>query len=278
MFLWHSICIRLAKYILPSGAIGADICISQNMRSLTKNFGKLEDFVARHNNIPIIALQEIWTPILPPQLKGYSNLIDRQRTIKGGGGVGFFIKDPLTCTRVPSPFIEGVLETLCLDIKLSKTRTVRVLNIYRPPNVSPAPFIKAVSDLPLATTHRNIVLGDINIDILDVRKNGLIEVFAERGLGSLIDIPTRLFKKSATCIDHIYTDIKSTTSYVIENDISDHYTIALTLNSKSTKDKSLPETYNSPLHDDRSLNFLKDYFKAYGKSTRWMGFCSMEVN
>ena len=261
--------IRLAKYILPSGAIGADICISQNMRSLTKNFGKLEDYVARHNNIPIIALQEIWTPILPPQLRGYSKLIGRQRSKKGGGGVGFFIKDPITYTIVQSPFIEGELETLCLDIKLSKTRTVRVLNIYRPPDVSPTLFINAISDLPLATTHRNIVLGDINIDILDVRKNGLIEVFAERGLGSLIDIPTRIFKKSATCIDHIYTDIKSSASFVIENDISDHFTVSLTLNSKATKNKSLPETYDAPLHDERSLDYLKQYFRAYGKSTEW---------
>ena len=261
--------IRLAKYLLPSGVIGADICISQNMRSLTKNFGKLEDFIARHGNIPIVALQEIWTPLLPPQLKGYSKLIDRQRKLKGGGGVGFYIKEPLTCIVVPSPFIEGVLETICLDIKLSKTRTVRVLNIYRPPNVSPVPLINAIPDLPLATTHRNIVLGDMNIDILDVRKNGLIEVFAERGLGSRIDIATRYFKKSATCIDHIYTDIKSATSFVYENDISDHYTTCLTLNSKATKNKSLPETYSSPLHDDRSLDYLRDYLKAYGKTTNW---------
>ena len=261
--------IRLAKYVLPNGVIGADICMSQNMRSLAKNFGKLEDFVSRHNNIPIIALQEIWTPHLPPQLKGYSTLINCQRKSKGGGGVGFYIKEPLIYTIVPSPFIEGVLETLCLDIQLSKTRTVRVVNIYRPPNVSPVPLINTVPDLPLASTHRNIVLGDMNIDILDVRKNGLIEVFAERGLGSRIDIPTRFFKKSATCIDHIYTDIKSATAFVYENDISDHYTTCITLNNKATKTKSLPETYRSPLHDDRSLEYLRDYLKAYGKSTKW---------
>ena len=62
---------RLAKYLLPSQQISADIAISQNMRSINKNFKHLKEFVGRHRNIRVCALQETWSSKVQYKLDGF---------------------------------------------------------------------------------------------------------------------------------------------------------------------------------------------------------------
>lgn len=270
--------IKVAKYLLPHETINADILISQNMRSLDRNFPKLKEFVGRHNNIKICALQEIWSPKCPTtKIPGFQPLIERTRVNQTGGGVGFLLEDSVRYTKIDSPFLQGSVETLCLDVKVDKRKPTRIINIYRPPGADVTDLLRVIPDLPLSKTNQNIILGDINIDINDVRKQGLIETFAEYGLASLIDIPTRVgtikvndeTRTTATVIDHVYTNIKLARSFVYETCISDHYTICITINDKRSKLKLPPPEFLSPLHDERSLGYLLAYLTAYRVSTNW---------
>ena len=233
---------RLAKYLLPGQQINTDIAISQNMRSINKNFQHLKEFVGRHSNIKVCALQETWSSKVQYKIDGFQPLLERRRVKKAGGGVGFYLENSVKYTIVDSPFLEGVVETMCVDVKINKSKSIRFINIYRVPEASITDFIQCIPALPFSSTNPNVVLGDININIEDIREQGLIEMFAERGMASLVDIPTRIATRtrktdgeqvtSATVIDHVYTNLKSCRAFVYETSISDHYTIALTLNDK----------------------------------------------
>ena len=78
--------IRIAKYLLPSEKINADIAISQNLRSINKNFPKLREFVGRHNNIKVCALQETWSSKFQYKLDGFQPLVERRRPAGRTGG------------------------------------------------------------------------------------------------------------------------------------------------------------------------------------------------
>ena len=272
--------IRIAKYLLPSEKINADIAISQNMRSINKNFPKLKEFVGRHNNIKVCALQETWSSKFQYKLDGFQPLVERRRPAgRTGGGVGFYFENSVKYTMVDSPTLEDSVETICADVKFSKKKSIRVLNIYRVPSADVGDLIKLIPELPLSKTNPNLILGDINVNIADVREAGLIEILAEHGMASLIDVPTRVSARtrkadgkqitSSTIIDHIYTNMKLCRTFVYETTISDHYTIAATLNDKRSKLKQPSSEYMAPLHDERSMNYLLAYLQAYRESTNW---------
>ena len=262
--------IKIAKYLEPGETVNAEILISTNVRSLNQNFDKLAEFVNRHNgNIKICALQEIWSVQSAPKLPGFAKLIDRQRPNRRGGGVGFYVADSLEIKVINSPFLPGVLETLCLDIKITKKKTIRVLNVYRPPDARVKVLLDEIPNLPITKEHPTFVVGDMNVDITDVRTQGLVQRFLDYELFSIIDIPTRENKRTQTTIDHIYTNMKSARSFVYTTTISDHYTTAATINAKNPKSKTRPETLERPEHNERSFGYLKDYLKAIRKSTMW---------
>ena len=74
-------------------------------------------------------------------------------------------------------------------------------------------------------------LGDFNRDLLQLKTNKTICMYAENLLASsmkcLIDKPTRIADTSKTLIDHIYTNNlnSSLISGICINDISDHFPI-----------------------------------------------------
>lgn len=81
----------------------------------------------------------------------------------------------------------------------------------------------------------NIITGDININILD--KNSLkvqnyLNILCENGYVSLLNQPTRLSKKSAGYIDHIFAGpiiVSHFKSFVLKGATSDHFSTLLTI-------------------------------------------------
>ena len=213
---------KVAKYLLPHETIRTDILISQNLRSINRNFPKFKEFVNRHKNIRICALQETWSSKFQHKIDGFQPLIERQRTTRRGGGVGFYLEDSVKYSIVNSPFLEGSVETMCIDVKIGMKKSIRVINIYRTPESDVADLLRTIPDLPFSQKYPNIVVGDINVNIEDIRQQGLIETFAEYGLASLVDIPTRVGTRqkdgelvtTAPVIDHVYTNIKLAKAYV----------------------------------------------------------------
>jgi hypothetical protein len=69
-----------------------------------------------------------------------------------------------------------------------------------------------------------VLLGDFNIDLMMPDNIEVKLTFAEMGLGPLIDQPRRINNKSATLIDHIYSSNRKRSDFILETDISDHFT------------------------------------------------------
>jgi hypothetical protein len=87
-------------------------------------------------------------------------------------------------------------------------------------------------------------------------------LFASLGMGPLIDRPTRISATgSATLLDHIYSNQRHLTGFIIESDVSDHYCTGL-YPDKFNKRKHIPTERIAPLHDNRSLKYLRKYLQC----------------
>ncbi len=149
--------------------------IFQNIRSLKSKHGKIKTWLSTHDNKnrPIaLGLQEIWQP--QPEhctLPGYYPIAKIER--KGnkpnkGGGVAFFVREDLTFTIIPVPFLEKTIEQICIELLNNNTI---ILNIYRPPNPDNIePFFKTFSETidnlrKQRPNHDLIIGGDLNLDL-----------------------------------------------------------------------------------------------------------------
>jgi hypothetical protein len=197
--------------------------LSQNIRSYSANVDSLTELLGRCTNATIIAIQEVWNGQHIIQIPVYQPLIYRCRKKKNRGGVGFLVKQGLKVQIHQSPFIEGKFETLTITVKFNGKDT-RICNIYKPPGGTNTDFLNYCKRLKFPCEFVNIVLGDMNIDILKLANYDVKLHFAQLKLGPLIDIPTRCNKHSSTLIDHVYASSKKLTGFVLETDISDHYT------------------------------------------------------
>jgi hypothetical protein len=101
----------------------------------------------------------------------------------------------------------------------------------------------------------------MNIDILKPANYDVKLHFAQLKLGPLIDIPTQYKKHSSTLIDHVYASSKKLTGFVMEADISDHYTVGLhTDQFQKTKQERSREA---------SMQLLLGYLKQYLRCQDW---------
>ena len=240
------------------------ICISQNMRSLQANFKALEEFLDRQQNCMIIALQEIWRVTTPPKIKGFQPLyfktrnFHKTRSNNQYGGVAIYVREGLKFQHLNVPFTEQVFEAIGITIK-TKVNEIQIINIYSHPNTDKETFFNYIDMLPISNTKKTILLGDMNFDIMKPENMDVTECLLEKGLASYIDQPTRINATSATCLDHIYSNIDAE-GFIFETDISDHLTTAITINldkKDNSRNKDLSKL--KPLHDPRSLEYLRRY-------------------
>jgi hypothetical protein len=105
----------------------------------------------------------------------------------------------------------------------------------------------------------------MNIDILKPENYDVKLHFAQLKLGLLIDIPTWCNKHSSTLINHGYASSKKLTGFVLETDISDHYTVGL--HSDQFQKTKQERSREAPMHDQLSLGYLKQYLRCQDWST-----------
>jgi hypothetical protein len=126
----------------------------------------------------------------------------------------------------PSPFIAGIFESLTITCTFHGRKT-RVCNIYNPPGGTNKEFLNQIKALNMFKDVDNIICGDFNIDALKPENTDVKMTFAELGLGPQIDQATRTKFKSATLLDQIYCSNRKLSGFILETDISDHFTVGL---------------------------------------------------
>lgn len=135
------------------------------------------------------------------------------------------------------------------------------LCVYRFHNNNINQFLIDLTEIPSDIKQKNcILLGDINIDILD-SSNGTDEYLffmASRGFTSLINEPTRITSSSAKCINHFFfrthiNFVDSVVSSIWDACITDHVMLKLSFIALSNLEQP----------SNKSINFKRINFNHF---------------
>ena len=149
------------------------------------------------------------------------------------GGLALYISDaiPYTVRHDLSKNIEGVLESLFVEINPGKSGTLIIGEVYRSPSGSSVTFLQILREILEAIQNQpceTVVMGDFNVNLLDYEGSFPADFLSDMlasGLLPSVTIPTRVTEKSATLIDNIFSSMTFQNSFVIVSDISDHFPV-----------------------------------------------------
>ena len=211
------------------------VLFHNNINSLKKNFNKVEDVFQNSNKLPdIMAFTD--TKLKDdsfPDLQEYN--FEHVNSTADAGGVGIYLSkmiDYTVCQDLSLDF--NACEDLWLNIKVSKTQNLIIGVIYRRQfslkNYDPF-CEKLCNQLDFLNQNKvnYIIVGDFNIDLLkyNVVNNvtNYMDAISSTGCNLLIDKPTRIISSSASCIDHVYSNLPSEhlENYIVMADVSDHF-------------------------------------------------------
>ncbi|KOB66686.1 putative tick transposon [Operophtera brumata] len=211
------------------------VIISQNIRSISKNLDDFLVLIKRTNIEPdIIVLTECWLSkcFSVPHLDGYESASTSNNLMQNDGVVVYTKTNIRTKSYEPS-----IMNANCLVTIINND--VAIISIYRSPSYSNIDnFIHSLDStlLSLASFNNVVLLGDININIIDdeeTRKSSdYLDVLAYHGLLPSHTYPTR----KSSCLDHVILKTKqSALTLVIQNTLTDHNTILLALQNSNKK-------------------------------------------
>ena len=209
-----------------------------NIRSANKNFDPLRLLLDSLSfNCSVIGLSETWfSDHSDPSLFSLPsyNLITNNRQGKAGGGVGLFISNQFEYVpRDELKYINPNIESIFAEIIIPGAKNIIIGTIYRPPRSNHNDFINCIHEIlanPVLNNKHCFLMGDFNINLLNIHSNGAIQSFFDimstDSFLPLITKPTRIRDTSATLIDNIFTNVlPHPNSAIIISDISDHFPI-----------------------------------------------------
>jgi hypothetical protein len=215
-----------------------------NCRGLSANWESFRNLICTLHgdsfSFDLIGISEIYRCSHDSRLSlpGYHKLISRCREDGPRGGVGLFIKETLNyiIREDISVFIPHIFESVFIEIVNKSERNVIVGVIYRPntePHANMDIFSSNMEDImDTIQGEKNkqcMIMGDCNVDLLrfesHAKTNDFLEGIFSHGFIPVITKPTRVTTSSATLIDHMYSNL-ITSSYhsgIIINDVADHF-------------------------------------------------------
>ena len=136
--------------------------------------------------------------------------------------------------RVEDLWIEFEIDKTCQSSASSKPVKYVIGNIYRHPGSQYKLFCERLCkslEILNETKTKYILVGDYNIDLLKYNLATDVTNYTNSlnstGCNVHVDKPTRIAKNSATCIDHVYSNLTPDrlTNRIILSDASDHFSI-----------------------------------------------------
>lgn len=241
-----------------------------NIRSINKNFDQLMVLLQDLGNVfDVIALTETWHTEQDGSrysIPGY-DCHTNYCTFNRCDGVTVFTRTSLSARFEQT----NIKEANAIKVSFaSGSSDVSATVIYRPPSCDAEIFLSSLADcLEAQVEHRNtnhntqttssqqrvntptnnisvptsntsgksihILIGDINLDIMDLTKNQLTENYLQLlssfAYHSAINKHTRVINNSKSCLDHIFTtEFTRAQGGVLQTSITDHYVTLLNLN------------------------------------------------
>lgn len=234
--------------------------LHQNIRSVNKNFPSLLTLLERSNtDWDFIILTECWLQNNPsiPSLDGYSYIKTNRNKTQNEGVIIFYKNNSTLSISISEP---NLSDANGLTIKIDSSTLL--LAIYRPPgykNVNP--FFESLNDLLSSSNVSNtILIGDINIDILDhntdINSPTYLNLLASHSILPAHLLPTH----GKTCLDHVMVKTKLPAScYVAQTSVTDHDSLIFILERELNHMKPLSTVtkidYEGLDKDMESLNF-----------------------
>ena len=220
-----------------SGLDGLSL-IHFNARSMKANFEHIRKYLKELNKeFHVVAVSETWFESEDESkeylLENY-NMFSTIRSGKKGGGVTLYIHDSLKVKQLVSSSIEinGILESITVELQIEKGKNIVVSCIYRTPGSNITTFTEYLDNFLYSEKNKSVyILGDTNIDLMKyddhVPTKDFLDMLYSYGVFPKIDKPTRITAVSATLIDNIFTNVLSSNAKcgVLCNDISDHLPI-----------------------------------------------------
>lgn len=225
--------------------------LSLNIRSFNKHVDELMIVLGSYNHsFDIIVLTETWLDESSANVSmdGYDVIVNKVSKNQNDGVIVFVNKCLAVCSE------EVVLHgATCIraDIAFGSER-LSLLSVYRSPSSDLGLFI---DDLETYLDGRRRgseywLVGDVNCCILpgtmDQLAQRYLDVLYGAGFVSCVNIPTRVTGFSASCIDHVFTDVRNTDlikSAVIKTEITDHYLTVAQFQSR--RKKTMNESFSS---------------------------------
>lgn len=169
---------------------------------------------------------------------GDFNIYGTSYNIRKTDGLLIYVKSSI------SHEVQEIKITDCNFIKLrykQGNKQFLCLSFYRSPSGKIEKFLDELEHILENDREQadiRIITGDININILDCSKNETdryLNILATNGYLSQLKRPTRIGKKSNSCLDHFFVKAKpgtDQTAFIVNTQISDHYPIILNIRTE----------------------------------------------
>lgn len=208
-----------------------------NIRSIRKNFDQLLLFFVEKQKWPsIIILSEVWAfdeEIEHYNISGYATMKKCNQDYRSGGVVIYY-KQEIRVKQLENNFRSA--DVISGTFELGNT-AIQIVGIYRLQRHSPSVFNNELRLFLARQRAQNLaVIGDVNIDILGSNEDTCTyrQIMSANGLQPFVEVPTRVFNLSATCIDHAFVRLRphcKVQAKVSDVEITDHKMIEINLHS-----------------------------------------------
>ncbi len=215
-----------------------------NVRSFTNKIDEIKA-VMQSENIDILCITETWlhTDTANSHLQIDNYKIFRNDRSSRGGGTCIYVRDEYTAEQIYQNESHEDVQDVWLKIQIGKTKSVIIGALYRHPKGSANSFDYIENMLHTASNQSKslYVLGDFNDNMLlqnKIGKNKIAKIIERLHLSQMIKEPTRITDNSATLIDLIITNEKSTIleTEVTPSSFADHHDISCVINIKKRRD------------------------------------------
>jgi hypothetical protein len=235
-----------------------------NIRSLARHFNELLVILSGTQvTFDVIVLSESWIAedqLYLYQIEGYHSLVCQRQDGRKSGGVVIYYADNLKVTDVIK---EQTKTANIVKIKIGTHTNINsqsgktelsLIAIYRDCTSSKKLFVKDLEQYMEQKEGNEIILGDMNINILDEEQSaGYLNAVMSNGYESLQNEPSR----DKSCIDHILVRSRNITVNTdrVDVQITDHkiYRIAIEMNGDRVTEESGEIRYLDEIGLQKSL-------------------------
>lgn len=222
-----------------------------NIRSIHKNFNDLVIFLEAHNFkfCDIIILTETWyiENINLYNIENFNVHYNNANFNKNDGTV-IYVNKALKASVMNFSFDKSKVNFCKINFNIHEV-SYEILCGYRPPSSNTQLFFDDLEDYFSNKTRKQIelLIGDMNINISSkesMEANQYVSLLNFYGFCSAINGPTRVTSTSSSCLDHVFVKNSFRSSsfeqstFILENDISDHYPVMINFSCKNNKNKN----------------------------------------